>query len=142
MAIPLRSAAAARLAVVTALALVTTGLITGCGSSTPAKPAYCSEVTKFKNAVAKLTDSGSPSAITSNVANVVSTGQAAVRAVKTAFTPQTTALEGSLSALEKSAQQLLSSGTRSAALQQIPGEVNAVKAAAGKFVDATHPKCS
>jgi hypothetical protein len=132
----------ARLAALAALGLVMAGLIAGCGSSTPAKPAYCTDVTNFKNAVGKLKDSGSPSAIASNVTNVVSTGQAAVAAVKTAFAPQTAVVKSSLAALQSSAKELLSSGTRAAALQKIPGEVKAAKSAATNFADAAHPKCS
>lgn len=137
-----RSTVAARLAAFAVLGLILAGLITGCGSSTPAKPAYCTDVNNFKNAVGKLTDSGSPSAIASNVTAVVSTGQAAVSAVKTAFAPQAAALKSSLTALESSAKELVSSGTRASALQKIPGEITAVKTAGKNFADAAHPKCS
>jgi ABC-type oligopeptide transport system substrate-binding subunit len=141
------SGAVLRISAVAGLALIIAALIAGCGggsssSSTPAKPAYCSDVTKFETAVGKLTDSGSPSAIASNISNVVSTGQAAISAVKTAFAPQATALKSSLTALETSAKELVSSGTRPAALKQIPGQVTAVKSAGDAFVNAAHPKCS
>jgi hypothetical protein len=127
---------------VVGLVIVVAALIAGCGSSSPAKPAYCSDVTAFENAVGKLTDSGSPSALASNISNVVSTGQAAVSAVKTAFAPQTAAVKTSLTALETSAKGLLSSGTRATAVQQIPGQITAVKSAANSFITAAHPKCS
>jgi hypothetical protein len=125
-----------------ALAMLVTAMITGCGSSTPAKPAYCSDVAKFQTAVGKLKDSGSPSALASNISNVVTTGQAALSAVKTAFAPQAAALKSSLTALATSGKELVSSGTRAAALQQIPAQVTAVKSAGDAFVNAAHPKCS
>jgi hypothetical protein len=136
------SATVLRMSALVGLALVIAALITSCGSSSPAKPAYCSDVTTFENAVGKLTDSGSPSALASNISGVVSTGQAALSAVKTAFAPQASALKSSLTALETSAKGLLSSGGRATALQQIPGEITAVKNAANSFVNAAHPKCS
>jgi hypothetical protein len=136
------SATVLRMSVVAGLVVVITVLIAGCGSSSPAKPAYCSDVTTFENAVGKLKDSGSPSALASNISSVVSSGQAALSAVKTAFAPQATALKSSLTALETSAKGLLSSGTRATALQQIPGEIGAVKSAGDAFVTAAHPKCS
>jgi hypothetical protein len=137
-----RGTLAARLTICAALALGITGLVTGCGSSSPAKPAYCTDVNNFKSAANKLTDSGSPSALATNVSNVVTTGQAAISAVKTAFAPQTAALKSSLTTLATSATQLVNSSTRAAALQKIPGDVTAVKTAASNFAAAAHPKCS
>jgi hypothetical protein len=122
--------------------MLITALITGCGSSTPAKPTYCSAVTKFQTAVGKLTDTGSPSALAANISTVVSTGQAALSAVKTAFAPQAAALKTSLTALATSAKELVSSGTRAAALKQIPAQVTSVKSAGDAFVNAAHPKCT
>ena len=140
------SAAVLRMSAVAGLVVVIAVLATGCGSSTssstPAKPAYCSDVTTFENAVGKLKDTGSPSVLASNISSVVSTGQAALSAVKTAFAPEATALKSSLTALETSAKELVSSGTRAAALKKIPGEVTAVKSAGDAFVNAAHPKCS
>lgn len=136
------STAILRISAVAGLLLVTAALITACGSSSPAKPAYCSEVTKFKDALGKLKDSGSPSALASNISSVVSTGQAAVSAVKTAFAPQATALKTSLQALATSGKELLSAGTRAAALQKLPNQITAVKTAGQAFINSAHPKCS
>jgi hypothetical protein len=140
------SAAVLRMSAVAGLVVAIAVLITGCGSSssssTPAKAAYCPDVTTFENAVGKLKDTGSPSALASNISSVISTGQAALSAVKTAFAPEATALKSSLTALETSAKELVSSGTRAAALQKIPGEITAVKSAGDAFVSAAHPKCS
>ena len=137
-----RGTLTARLTVCAVLALGITGLVTGCGSSSPPKPAYCTDVNNFKKAVSTLTDSGSASAVVTNASNVVTSGQAAISAVKTAFAPQTAALKSALTALETSAKQLASSSTRAAALQKIPGEVSAVKTAASNFAAAAHTKCS
>ncbi len=63
----------------------------------------------------------------------------AIAAVKTAFTAQTAALKSSLTMLYNSIKQLTSSSTRASALQQLPGEVAAVKTATTQFVAAT--KC-
>ena len=104
MTTSLTSAPVLRISAVAGLVLVLAALIAGCGSSSPAKPAYCSDVTAFKTAVGKLKDSGSPSALASNISNVVSTGQAAVSAVKTAFAPQAATLKSSLNALATSAK--------------------------------------
>jgi hypothetical protein len=63
----------------------------------------------------------------------------AISAVKTAFASQVGALKSSLAALTNTATQLTSSSTRASALHQLPGEITAVKTAAGTFVNAT--KC-
>jgi cation transport regulator ChaC len=89
--------------------------------------------------VAQLKATGSPSAIVASITKVASSGQLAISAVKPAFASQAGALKSSLAALTNTATQLTSSSTRASALQQLPGEVTAVKAAAGKFVNAT--KC-
>ena len=68
-----------------------------------------------------------------------SSGQMAISAVKTAFASQVGALKSSLAALANTAMQLISSSTRASALQRLPGEVTAVKTAAGKLINAT--KC-
>jgi transposase len=153
---------AQRLAAALILAL-TAALLAGCGStsssttatstsstapastsstapaSTSSTAAYCPEVNNFKSAVAQLKDKGSPSAIISSIKNVYSTGQMAISAVKTAFPPQTAALKSSLTTLHNSIKQLTNSSTRASALQQLPGQVTAVKTAGAQFVDAT--KC-
>jgi ABC-type oligopeptide transport system substrate-binding subunit len=146
------SAYARRLAATLVLALAAAAFLAGCGSSSSTSaasssssstaaaasstPAYCSDVNNFKSAVAQLKDTGSPAAI---VTKVATSGQLAISAVKTAFASQVGALKSSLTALTNTATQLTSSSTRASALHQVPGEVTAVKAAAGKFVDAT--KC-
>ena len=144
------------------LALMAAALFAGCGSSSTSssssrstgaassssssttaasgsQPAYCTDVNNLKNAAAQLKDKGSLSAIISSIKNVYSTGQMAIAAVKTAFAAPTAALKSSLTMLYNSIKQLTSSSTRASALQQLPGEVTAVKTATTQFVAAT--KC-
>lgn len=145
---------ACRLAAILVLAVAAAGFLAGCGSgssttaasssssTTPAAtstPAYCSDVNNFKSAVAQLKNTGSAGAIVASITKVASSGQMAISSVKTAFASQVGALKSSLAALSNTAMQLISSSTRASALQRLPGEVIAVKTAAGKFVDAT--KC-
>jgi hypothetical protein len=125
----------ARLTVIVVLALTGAGILAGCGGSS--KPAYCSDLTNFKNAVAQIkTTTSSPSALVSQLKTVASTGQAAISAVKTNLAPETTAVKNSLAALENSAKQLTSSSTRGAAITAIPSEVDAVRTAADNLDNA------
>lgn len=113
--------------------------LASCGGSS--KPAYCSDVNNFKDAVKGLTSVSSPSDIVSNVQKVQSTGDAAISSVKGAFAPQTTALKTALSNLAGSVKQLASATTRAGALSAIPGQVTAVEDAATAFADAAKQKC-
>jgi hypothetical protein len=128
------SAVLERLTVIAALATAGAGILAGCGGSS--KPAYCSDVTNFKNAVAQVKTTSSASALVSELKTVASTGQAAVSAVKTNFAPETTAVKNSLAALENSAKQLTSSSTRGAAITAIPSQVDAVRTAADNLDNA------
>jgi hypothetical protein len=130
-----------RLAVMTAL-LVTGASVSlaGCGGSS--KPAYCSDVTKFKNSVEQLKNVTSPSGLVSQVEQLASTGQTALSAVKSHLAPHTSAVKSSLAALENSVKQLSSSSTRASALAAMPGDVMAVINAAESFANAAKPKCS
>jgi len=124
----------ARLAVIVILALIGAGILAGCGGSS--KPAYCSDLTNFKNAVAQIKTTSSPSALVSQLKTVASTGQAAISAVKTNFAPETTAVKNSLAALQNSAKQLTSSSTRAAAVTAIPSQVDALRTAADNLENA------
>jgi predicted PurR-regulated permease PerM len=124
-----------RLIAVGTLAVVIAGLLAACGAS---KPAYCSDVTNFKNAVKQLKDVSSPSALVTQAKNVSSAGQSAVNAVKSSFAPQTSAVKTSLAALATSITQLASSGSRATALAAIPGELTAVKTAGENLASAAH----
>jgi hypothetical protein len=117
-----------------------TGLLAGCGGSS--KPAYCSEVTNFKNAAAQLKSVSSPSALVSDIKNVASKGETALSAVKASFAPETSAVKSSLMTLETLVKQLSSSSTRASALTQIPSAVSAVGTAAENFANAATSKCS
>jgi hypothetical protein len=61
-------------------------LLAACGGSS--EPAYCSDVTSFKNAVEQLKNATSPRALVTQAKEVASTGQTALPAVKTNFAPQ------------------------------------------------------
>jgi hypothetical protein len=135
-----RRPAGHRLAGLGALALVATGIIAGCGGSS--KPAYCADVTTFKNSVQQLKHVSSPSDLVSQVKTISSTGQTAVSSVKTGFAPQTTAVKSSLSALEASVKQLSSSSTRASAIVAIPAQAQAVVTAADNFANAAKSNCS
>src|SRR5450755_318307 len=111
-----------RIARAVVIVLVVAGILTGCGASS--KPAYCSAVTNFKNAVEQLKNVTSPSAVVAQAKKVATTGQAALSAVKTSFATQTSAVRSSLSALETSAGHLLGSNI-AAAVATLPGEVRA-----------------
>jgi hypothetical protein len=154
------SAEGRRLAAMFVVTVTAAMLLAGCGSgssstpaassstpaassSTPAAssgtPTYCTDVNALKSAVAQLGATGTPSTIVVSIKKVETSGQLAISKVKTAFAAEVGALKSSLAALANSAKQLTSSSTRTSALQQLPAEVTAVKAAAGKFVNAT--KC-
>jgi hypothetical protein len=136
-----RSPPRSRLAAIGVMAwCATVGILAGCGGSS--KPAYCSSVNDFKNAVAQLKSVSSPSDIVSAAKNVESTGQKAVSQVKTSFAPETSAVKSSLATLATSLTQLTSSSTRASAVSAIPGNVSAVSSAADNFANAAKSKCS
>ena len=115
-------------------------ILAGCGSS---KPAYCSDVSNFENAVKQLKDVSSPADLLPAAQKVQSTGQTALAAVKSSFAPETSAVKSSLSALGTSVKQLSSSSTRASAVAALPAEVSAVSSAAQNFADAAKKsKCS
>jgi hypothetical protein len=124
-----------RLAVAGVLGVVTAAALAGCGSSS--KPAYCTDVTNFKNSVDQLkNDLKTPTALPAQIAKVSSTGQTALSAVKTNFAPETSAVKTSLAALENSAKQLTSSSTRLAAATAIPAQTQALVASVQSLADA------
>jgi hypothetical protein len=129
-----------RLTTIAVLALGAAGVLTGCGGTS--KPAYCSDVTNFKNAAEQLTKVSSPSGLVTQAGKVASTGLTALSAVKAGFAPETKAVKSSLAALENSVKQLSSSSSRASALAAIPGEAQALGTAAENLVNAAKPKCS
>jgi hypothetical protein len=128
----------AALLVVAALSLI---VVTGCGGSD--KPGYCGDVSAFESSVSDLKDVNvlKPSEISAAANKVKTTGQAAVNSAKSDFPDQTSAVSGSVNALETSVKQLSDSSTRSAAATQLPGQVKAVVSAADDFRSATNSKC-
>jgi hypothetical protein len=109
------------------------------------KPAYCSDVDNFKDAVSGLTSpdiaANGVSGVTTAVNNVKTSGQALVASAKSAFPTQTSALNTSLTALSATAQQLGNSSTRQAALRAIPAEAIAVNSAYQSLATAAKDKC-
>jgi hypothetical protein len=131
-----------RLMAIGVLVLIAAGVLTGCGSSSSSKPAYCSDVTNFKNAVEQLTKVTSPSGLAKQAQKVASTGQTALSAVKTGFAPETNAVKSALAALDNSAKQLSSSSTRASAIAAIPGEARALSTAAENLFNAAKSNCT
>jgi len=134
-----KSASRNRLAAVVLLAVVIAVALTACGSSS--KPAYCSDVTNFKNAVEQLKNVTSPSALVTQVEKVASTGRTALQAVTSGFAPQMAAVKSSLEALENSVKQLSSSGARVTALAAIPDDAKAVLTAGENLAKDAKSNC-
>ena len=124
-----------RLATAGVLGLITVAALAGCGSSS--KPAYCTDVTNFKNSVEQLkNDLKNPTALPAQITKVSSTGQTALAAVKTNFATETSAVKTSLAALENSARQLTNSSTRLAAATAIPAQAQALVASVENLANA------
>ncbi|MGA9856564.1 MAG: hypothetical protein WBQ18_01810 [Solirubrobacteraceae bacterium] len=135
------SAIPTRFARTGALGLVAAAALSACGSSS--KPAYCTKVTDFKNSVTQLSNISSPTAVVTDVQKVVSTGEAALTAVKGSFANETAAVKSSLTTLEHSVKQLANSGTRAQAIVAIPAQAQAVATAAENLAKAAKSgKCS
>ena len=91
-----------------ALALAATALFAGCGSS---KPAYCTQVTNFKNSVNTLeqveVSPSNLSTIGTDVQKVGTSSKELVSAVKTEFAPQINSMKGSVAAVEATVRELI-----------------------------------
>jgi hypothetical protein len=118
-------------------------LLAACGSSS--KPAYCSAVSDFKDALSGLTDvqitQNGVSGLTTAVGKVESSGKQLVSEAKSEFGPETTALSGSLTALGATVSQLTDSQTRKAALVALPAQVQAVKGSFDTLSNSVASKC-
>jgi hypothetical protein len=118
-------------------------LVAGCGGSD--KPAYCSDVDNFKDAVSGLTSvqvgQNGVSSLTAAVDKVESAGKTLVSSAKSEFSSQTSALSASLTALGATAKQLSDPSSRQAALAAVPAEVLAVKTSFQTLSTAVKDKC-
>jgi hypothetical protein len=109
------------------------------------KPAYCSDVDNFKDAVAGLKDvqitENGVSSLTAAVNKIKTSGQALVASAKDTFPGETSALNASLTALGATVQQLGDPSSQKAALRAIPAEAVAVNTAYKSLADAAKDKC-
>jgi hypothetical protein len=116
----------------------------GCGGSS--KPAYCSSVNDFKDAVSGLASSktvaNGVSSLTAAVDKVETSGKQLVSDAKSAFPTQISALDQSLQALQTTAKQLSDPAARQTALTQVPAEILAVKSSFDSLSSAAKSKCS
>jgi hypothetical protein len=130
----------------TALALATAALLTGCGSGS--KPAYCTQVANFENSVNTLEEvEVSPSnlsTIATGVQKVGTSSKELVSAVKTEFAPQINSMKGSVAAIETTLRELAgtsSTSTLTHAVTTVPPQVEALKRSASEIRDVTDSKC-
>jgi hypothetical protein len=118
------------------------GALAGCGGS---KPAYCSDVSDVKTAIAQLKDAkpveNGVSSLTKAADGVKSAGKKLVSDAKSAFPSQTDALKTSITALATSAAQLTDPGTRKAALAGVPAAAAAVQSSYDELASAVKGKC-
>jgi hypothetical protein len=125
------------------LAVAGCALLSACGGSD--KPAYCSDVDNFKDAVSGLTSvdvsQNGVSAISAAVDKVTTSGQTLVDSAKSEFGAQANALKASITALAATAQQLGDPSTQKAALAAIPAEAVAVNSAYQSLATAVKDKC-
>ena len=122
-------------------ALLLSGLIAGCSSS---KPAYCSAADQLKTSVQNL---GNVDVATKGLddlktalTSVQSSAKTFASEAKSAFAPQITALQGTLSGLEtaiKAVQGQLSA----AAIATVGSSVTQVKESAANLANAVSDKC-
>src|SRR5450755_919490 len=140
-----------RLATIGLFTLMTAALLTGCGSSSAStssgtstsKPAYCSDVTSFKNAVEQLKHATGPSALVTDAKKVATTGQATIAAVKTtSLAPEIASVKSSLGALDNSLATLTNSGSLQSAAKKIRADATAVVTAGENLAAAAKPNCS
>lgn len=128
----------------TLLAAGACAFLGSCGGSD--KPAYCSNIDNFKDAISGVTTAdvaqNGVSALTTAVGKVQSTGQTLVASTKSEFPAQTSALSTSLTALSATVKQLGNSSTQQAAVRAIPAEAIAVKSAYDSLASATTDKCN
>ena len=118
------------------LALVLSGLAAGCSSSTPA---YCTAAADLKTSVSNLGNvdvaKNGLSSLQTALNTVTSNAQTFAADAKSAFAPQTTALQNSLSGLESAIKSAKSQPSLSAA-SAVASSVTQVKSSASGLQSA------
>ncbi len=117
-------------------------LVTGCGNSTPA---YCTDADKLKSSLQQMgkvdISKNGLSSLQTAVTSVESNANALVQEARSAFAPQTKALQDSLSGL-KSAVESVASQPSVAALQSVKSSLTKVQSSASALESAVSSKCS
>jgi hypothetical protein len=120
------------------------GLLAACGSSSSAKPGYCSDRSNLQQSVSDLKGvplgSGAVSAIQTQLGKVDSDAKALVASAKSEFPQQTGAISSSVSALDASVKDLRSAPSPQAVLS-VGSDGAGVATAVKSFADATASKC-
>ena len=116
----------------------------GSNNAGSGKPAYCSQVDALKQSVKALgninvVQNGTKS-VKAALQKVENNANAAIAALKSDFSGETSALSSSINKLRDSVSQLSSSPAT--AVAAIPGEISAVATAATNLVDSTKSRCN
>jgi hypothetical protein len=119
---------------------------TGCGGS--GKPAYCAQVTNFKDSVKTLeqveVSPSNLSTITADVDKVGTSAKELVSAVGTEFAPQISPMKSSVAALEATIKGLgsaPSSSTLAHTVTVVPAQIEALKHSTAEIQEVTKSKC-
>jgi hypothetical protein len=134
------------LAALAAASLTGVVLLAGCGSAS--KPAYCTQVGNFKDAVKTLEQvEVSPTnliAIAADIQKVGTTAKELGTAVGTEFAPQISAIKAAAASLGTTIKDVARapSGTSLAhVVNVVPTEIDALKHAVGEIQEVTKSKC-
>jgi hypothetical protein len=124
--------------------IIVAAALTGCGGSS--KPGYCSKTADLKKSVQALGSvnilKGGPSALKSALQKVETNAKAVVSSAKGDFPKEVEAINSSVDAIKKTAQQLSASPTQPALIAMVPGQISAVASSIQNFTSATSSKCS
>jgi hypothetical protein len=112
--------------------------LAGCSSS-PGKPAYCTDRANLENSVKGLT-SASISTLKSQLSQIESNASALVNSAKSDFPNQTSAISSSVSALKTSVTALPSSPSV-AQIATVTKDAASVVSSVKNFTDATSSQC-
>jgi hypothetical protein len=129
---------------VLAAALIASGLAAGCSSSSSSKPAYCTAASQLKTSVQNLgqvnvAENGLGS-LQSALSSVSTNAKTLATEAGSAFAPQTTALQSSLSSLDTAITSAKGQAPVTAATTVATALAQA-KTSASNLVNATSGKC-
>ncbi len=126
------------------VALALTAAVTGCGSTTASKPAYCTNVANLKASIKALPNTNvvqnGVSALEASVNKVKTDAEAVVSSAKSEFSGETTALKTAVDTLSTTVKQATASPSVST-LALIPAQASAVVTAAKNLESAVSSKC-